>query len=60
MEALCQDFVRPRLADLQSPPDRIVISLAQAETEFGVPNPDIKQFFESYGLIDGACLWEPF
>ncbi len=60
MEALCQDFAVPRIADLDSQPSRIVISLAQEETEFGVASPEITQFFESYSLSDDLCIWEPF
>ncbi len=60
MESLCQTYALSRMADLESPPTRIIVSLAQNETEFAVANPEITQFFESYTLSEGLCIWEPF
>ncbi|WP_281256107.1 DUF6497 family protein [Puniceibacterium antarcticum] len=60
MEELCQSYALGRLPDLRARPSLIVISLSQAPTDFGVPSPEITQFFESYSLNDGRCVWEPF
>ena len=55
---LCESFALPRLA--ASDPAMIVISLAQAPTEFGTPNPDIAEVFEMYSRDGSTCAWEAF
>lgn len=55
---LCDVYVLPGLdGDL---PKQIVISLADRETEFGVPDPAATQFFEAFRVESGACMWEGF
>ena len=60
MAHLCQFFAIPKLANTGPRPNRIVISLADRETEFGMANPDATQVFESYSLDGEACIWEAF
>ena len=60
MEHLCNEVAVGEAANLSVLPAQIVISLSSAPTEFGVPAPEITQFFEAYSLVDGACVWEPF
>lgn len=57
---LCQTFALPRLSDAGTATGQIVISLAQAPTEFGVANPDVRQFFEAYSIDGTRCIWEAF
>ena len=60
MEFLCNDYALVAIGDDQTPYDRIVISIADQETEFGVANPDATQFFESFRVENGVCIWEDF
>ncbi|WP_417720971.1 DUF6497 family protein [Salipiger sp.] len=60
MDFLCDGYAVPRLAQTGPVPGRIVISLMADVVEFGEPNPEIPQYFESYSLRDGACIWEAF
>lgn len=60
MEAACTQFAVPRIATTGPKPARIVVSFASKPSEFGVPSPEIIQFFEAYSLSDGVCIWELF
>jgi hypothetical protein len=60
MVHLCETYAIPRLAQTGPQPSQIVISFAQQETEFGVADPDIIQFFEAYRIEDGICILEFF
>jgi hypothetical protein len=58
MALLCQQEALPRLAARE--PERIVVSLMSAPVEFGVMTPEIRQFFESFRVEGGLCIWEAF
>ena len=60
MAHLCHEYALPRLATTGPKPNRIVISLADRETEFGIANPRATEVFESYSIEDDACIWEAF
>lgn len=60
MDHLCAEFALPRVANTGPRPNRIVISLSDTETEFGIANPEAIQIFESYSLVGEECIWEPF
>ncbi len=60
MAHLCHEYAVPRLANTGPQPNRVVISMADRETEFGVANPQATEVFESYSIDDGQCIWEPF
>ncbi|KMK67691.1 DUF6497 family protein [Puniceibacterium sp. IMCC21224] len=60
MDYLCQNVALPHLIQEGAATGRIVVSLAQAATEFGVANPDIRQFFEAYSVDGNRCIWEAF
>jgi hypothetical protein len=60
MHHLCETYAVPRLAQTGPQPSQIVISFAQQETEFGIADPDITQFFEAYRVEDGTCILEFF
>jgi hypothetical protein len=60
MQELCSGFALDRVPQPGPKPRRIVISLMSEPTEFGVANPDVTQFFESYSVENGLCIWEVF
>jgi len=60
MEALCNTYALPWLADLGPEPAQIIISLSDVAVEFGVSAPEATQYFEAYSPADGTCTWEMF
>lgn len=60
MQYLCETFAIPRVAETGPQPSQIVISFSQQETEFGVANEDVTQFFEAYRIEDETCILEFF
>ena len=60
MERLCSEFALARVPQPGPKPARIVVSLMSEPTEFGVANPDVVQFFESYSIENDLCMWEVF
>lgn len=56
---LCSDYALPSMQGAQIP-SQIIISLASAETEFGLPNADVTQFFEAFHVKNEACMWGEF
>ncbi|RKF14913.1 hypothetical protein D6850_08580 [Roseovarius spongiae] len=57
---LCDVIALPRVADLGPEPRQLVISLADRETEFGVPAPGARQVFEAFSIEGNRCIWEMF
>ncbi|WP_245770696.1 DUF6497 family protein [Roseovarius azorensis] len=57
---LCESYALPRLSNIGPQPARVVISLADKPSEFGIYDPDVTQVFESFSLQGGACVWELF
>jgi hypothetical protein len=60
MMHLCQTVALPYLRDYALEGDRIVISFMDRITEFGQPDPDVIQFFESFRAQDDTCIWDDF
>ncbi len=60
MQALCDDYALPRTAAMVPPPSQIIIVIADREVPFGEAAPDAVQFFESYRIENGSCIWEIF
>ena len=60
MQALCDSFALPRTDGMVPAPQQIVISFAGAAVPFGEAAPHVVQFFESYRIENGACVWEVF
>ena len=60
MIALCESYAVPRLTEFGPQPEQVVISLSASAIAFGDPAPDVVQFFESYRIEDGKCLWEMY
>ncbi|WP_294613971.1 DUF6497 family protein [Roseovarius sp.] len=60
LDYLCQNYAVTRLPEIGPMPSRIVVSLADRPSEFGVFDPEVTQVFEAYSVQDGACIWEMF
>jgi hypothetical protein len=60
MQALCDTHALPLTDGMVPAPQQIIITLMAAEVPFGVPAPDVVQFFETYGVEGDACVVEPF
>lgn len=61
MLALCRDYALSRIGDATGPePAQIIISLSDRPVPFGESHPEATQFFESYDLVDGDCVWSLF
>lgn len=60
MGHLCETFALPRLTEFGPQPEQVVISLSDRAVVFGDSAPDAVQFFESYRIEDGKCVWEMF
>ncbi|WP_297769603.1 DUF6497 family protein [uncultured Roseovarius sp.] len=57
---LCESYALPRIANIGPQPGRVVISLSDRPSEFGVFNPEVLQVFESYSPEGDTCIWEMF
>lgn len=60
MQALCDGFALPRVADNTPAPEQIIISFSAAPVPFGEAAPEVAQYFESYRIENGSCEWEMF
>lgn len=60
MEWACTEWGIPAARAQVPPPAQIVVELMTAPVPRGQPAPEITQFFETYRLSDGLCIWELF
>jgi len=60
MSYLCDTVAVPYLAEKSLTADRVVISLADRVLPFGAPDPEATQYFGSYRVQDGRCVWEEY
>lgn len=60
MEHLCAADAVARVEAAGLTSVRVMISLADRPSEFGVFDPDVRQVFEAFTVSDGACIWEEF
>lgn len=60
MEILCTQDALARITQNGDTPSRIVITLMTEPVEFGVMTPGVTQFFESFSVDGGLCIWEAF
>lgn len=60
MQAACDTFALPRTDGMVPAPQQIIITFMSAAVPFGEPAPDVVQFFESFRIENGACVWEVF
>lgn len=58
LEHLCNAAALPEVAARQAKPARIVVSISAEPLELGTIAPDVPQYFESYTVVDGTCIWE--
>lgn len=60
MQHLCDSYALPRIADQGPHPEQVIISLSDVAVPFGEAAPEATQFFESYRIEEGVCVWEMF
>lgn len=60
MQVVCDEFARERTEGMVPEPQQIIITFMNAAVPFGEPAPDVVQFFESFRIENGACVWEVF
>lgn len=60
MQTLCDDYALPRTEGMVPAPQHIIISFSGENLPFGQTAPDVVQFFESYAIGSGTCIWEQF
>jgi len=60
LEWLCTRYALPRISNIGPQPGRIVISLSDRPSEFGVYDPAVTQVFEAFRPAGEACIWEMF
>ncbi|MFO1203490.1 MAG: DUF6497 family protein [Tabrizicola sp.] len=60
MQVVCDSFALPRTEGTVPTPQQIIITFMSAEVPFGEAAPDVVQFFESFRIENGACVWEVF
>ena len=60
MQFLCDSFAISRIAEGGPQPEQVIISLSDVPVVFGEAAPEAVQFFESYRIENGQCLWEMF
>ena len=60
MQHLCDTYALPRIAEQGPHPEQVIISLSDVAVPFGEAAPEATQFFESYRIEDGVCVWEMF
>ena len=60
MDALCQDYALPKIANTGPQPAQIVISMSDRDLPFGETHPEATQLFNSYSIADGLCVWDVF
>jgi hypothetical protein len=58
IEALCNGWVAPRLASPAPEPEQVIVSLSDRVVAFGEAAPEAVQYFDSFSVEDGKCVWE--
>ncbi|MFB9149747.1 DUF6497 family protein [Roseovarius ramblicola] len=57
---LCEAHALPRIPNSGPRPGRVIISLADRGSEFGVYDEAVTQVFEAYRVEGDRCIWEMF
>jgi len=60
MQAVCDSFALPRTDGMVPAPQQIIVTFMSDAVPFGEAAPDVVQFFESFRIENGACVWEVF
>lgn len=55
---LCHSFGLERRARSAPNATHVIVSIASEPTAFGDSVPQIVQYFDSYTIVDNACIWE--
>jgi hypothetical protein len=58
--ALCEGQALPMLEAAGETVALVVVSLMDKPMEFGQSDPGTVQYFESFAIRDGRCIWEEF
>lgn len=60
MQVVCDSFALGRTDGMVPEPQQIIITFMSAPAPFGEAAPEVVQFFESFRIENGACVWEVF
>lgn len=60
MQVVCDSFALPRTEGMVPAPQQIIVTFMSDAVPFGEAAPDVVQFFESFRIENGACVWEVF
>ena len=60
MDFLCETYALTRIAGAGPQPAQIIISLSDIDVPFGEARPDATQYFNSYSIVDGSCVWDVY
>ncbi len=60
LQFICEKVVVPSLAANDWAGQSVVISVSSRETEFGVYDDSVTQFFQPYQIKGDTCAWEEF
>ena len=60
LQFVCDRVVIPSLAANDWEGTSVVISVSNIETEFGVFDDSVTQFFQPYRIEGDTCIWEDF
>lgn len=60
LQHVCDHVVVPSLAANNWTGTSVVISVSNVETEFGIYDDGVTQFFQPYQIADNTCMWEDF
>ena len=55
---LCEALVIPALDQQGWDGDRVVLSVSDRPTDFGIYDPDVVQFFQPFRLEGDTCAWD--
>jgi hypothetical protein len=57
---LCEAQARPMLEQAGEDVALVVVSLMDKALEFGQSDPGTAQYFETFAIREGRCIWEDF
>ncbi|MEY1556247.1 DUF6497 family protein [Yoonia sp. R2331] len=60
LQFICEQVVVPSLAANAWTGRSVVISVSSRETEFGIYDDSVTQFFQPYQITGDTCAWEEF
>jgi hypothetical protein len=60
MDFLCQSYALDKIADMGPQPAQIIISMSDIDVPFSEARPDATQYFNSYSIADGSCVWDVY